>query len=491
MAMDSLSLLYVTNCPFLSQHKSFITTNPLFAWYVKHRICPMRQRKPAPHGRLSISSRFVEQQEPSNKHLGQDFAVQTDLLQSDSSENLKGFIKTRGCLTPDVPFVFWWSGDIYSLIEDEPSRHLFEFEGFNIGRMKRVDGGWRLLTRELAVYKDPKTHEILEHWKNPLTDELCEVVHVLNDPVNQEFLLRGPRGSFKAPIVRNGSDIFWHAEIFLKYPSPLKREMFPQGIQNDEYQSAELFQFYTKEEDLKRADCPYSPSQFSWVRIGQWLPFMKMGDRPGRLLYHCRGKRLERGYEDLSPQIRTFVERYHPQYMDAPTNYSTPNETSWTYFKKLLSRRGFPRADGTRAHESSNELLSSSATSTNSVKDNRKVFTLEELNEYDGSDPNKPIYISIRGIVFDVTKGRRHYRKGETYHSLVGREASRVFLTGDLNSVSEENMDLNNLTDKQRIDLEHWVEYFTQEYPQVGYLMNWQSPESGRRRERRQEHNHP
>jgi hypothetical protein len=37
--------------------------------------------------------------------------------------------------------------------------------------------------------------------------------------------------------------------------------MFPQGIQNDEYQSAELFQFYTKEEDLKRADCPYSPSQ--------------------------------------------------------------------------------------------------------------------------------------------------------------------------------------------------------------------------------------
>jgi len=108
--------------------------------------------------------------------------------------------------------------------------------------------------------------------------------------------------------------------------------------------------------------------------------------------------------------------------MDAPTNYSTPNETSWTYFKKyvclgilsvcfslkiwnrLLSRRGFPRADGTRAHESSSEELSSSATSTNSVKDNRKVFTLEELNEYDGSDPNKPIYICIRGIVFDVTK---------------------------------------------------------------------------------------
>jgi hypothetical protein len=95
----------------------------------------------------------------------------------------------KECPPDDVP-----------VYRDYVSRHLFEFEGFNIGRMKRVDGGWRLLTRELAVYKDPKTHEILEHWKNPLTDELCEVVHVLNDPVNQEFLLRGPRGSFKVSV---------------------------------------------------------------------------------------------------------------------------------------------------------------------------------------------------------------------------------------------------------------------------------------------------
>ncbi|GJD11484.1 Neuferricin [Galdieria sulphuraria] len=476
MTMDS-GMLYI-HCPFLSQYKNqrSLATHEVFAWFLKQRRCPVARKTPC---RFVISSRFVEQEEQTerNKRV-ENFSVQTNLLETDSSENLKGFIKTRGCLIPDIPFVFWWSGDIYSLIEDEPSRHLFEFEGFNIGRMKRVDGGWRLLTRELAVYKDPNTHEILEQWKNPFTEEICEVVHVLNDPVNQEFLLKGPRGSFKAPIVRNGSDIFWHAEIFLKYPSPLKREMFPQGIQNDEYQSAELFQFYTKEEDLKRVDCPYSPSQFSWVRIGQWLPFMKMGDKSGRLLYHCRGKRLEKGYQDLSEQIRTFVERYYPEYMDAPTNYSTPNETSWTYFKKLLSRRGFPRADGTRAHETDCE--SPATVSTN----DSKIFTLEQLNELDGSDPNKPIYISICGIVFDVTKGRRHYRKGETYHNLVGREASRAFLTGDLSEsgLSDESIDLNSLTEEQRLDLQHWVEYFQSEYPQVGFLDNWQSHFSGRRK---------
>eukprot|EP00871_Galdieria_phlegrea_P003141 jgi/Galph1/3828/GphlegSOOS_G2465.1 len=420
--------------------------------------------------------RFVEKEEKAErKKYEQNYAVNSALLEVDHNENLTGFIKTRGSLAPDEQFVFWWSGDIYSLIENKPSRHLFEFEGFNIGRMKRVDGGWRLLTRELAVYKDPYSHEILESWKNPWTESICQVVHVHNDPVNQEFLLSGPRGFFKAPIVRCGADIFWHAEVFLKYPSPLSREMFPEGIQNDEYQSAELFQFYTKAEDLARPDCPYAPSQFSWVRIGQWLPWMGMGDRCGRLLYHCRGKRLERGYEDLSEQIKSYVEHHQPQYRNAPTDYTTPNETSWTYFKKLLSRRGFPRADGTRAKEELTGSETIASVEQNSHSTVLKVFTLEQLGQYDGSDPNQPIYISIQGNVFDVSKGRRHYRKGETYNCLVGREASRAFITGDLSECGLDNplIDFDHLTEQQKANLQHWIEYFHSEYPQVGIVSDW------------------
>jgi len=32
-----------------------------------------------------------------------------------------------------------------------------------------------------------------------------------------------------------------------------------------------------------------------------------------------------------------------------------------------------------------------------------KTFTAEELKEYDGSDPDKPLYIAFRGKVYDVT----------------------------------------------------------------------------------------
>ena len=34
-----------------------------------------------------------------------------------------------------------------------------------------------------------------------------------------------------------------------------------------------------------------------------------------------------------------------------------------------------------------------------------KRLTLPELEEYDGSDKKKPIYLAIRGVIFDVSKG--------------------------------------------------------------------------------------
>ena len=34
-----------------------------------------------------------------------------------------------------------------------------------------------------------------------------------------------------------------------------------------------------------------------------------------------------------------------------------------------------------------------------------KRLTLAQLKDYDGSDKKRPIYLAIRGIIFDVSKG--------------------------------------------------------------------------------------
>ena len=51
------------------------------------------------------------------------------------------------------------------------------------------------------------------------------------------------------------------------------------------------------------------------------------------------------------------------------------------------------------------------------AKDNEEVvekpYTLKELREYDGSDENKPILVAVNYKVYDVTKRKDLYGKGE------------------------------------------------------------------------------
>lgn len=399
------------------------------------------------------------------------YRINPDDIQTDNEENLRAFIKTRGSLIPGEEIVFWWTGSIHSMNDGEPSRHIFDFEGYNIGRMMRVDGGWRLLTREVGLYKLPNTDQIVNIWQNPFTGDSNKCVHVWNDPVNQQFLLHGPRGDFRVPTTMQGDDIYWHSEIFLNYKSPLSRKEYPNQAQSDTYQSTEMFQFFCKRQDMlsnkASADC-----LISWVRVGQWLPWMEMGDRPGRLIYHCRGRKLKNGFADLSDSVRTFVLEQHPEYSAAPTNYSTPNETSWTYMKKLLDSKGSPRADGTVARaehigNSVNEEIEQH------IPTEMLSMTTVELSSFDGSDPTKPIYISLAGKIFDVSSAKRHYKKGETYNCLTGRDATYAFVSGDLTGEALDNSsktDLQHLTKDQEHDLNKWVSYFTETYPEVGSL---------------------
>ncbi len=54
----------------------------------------------------------------------------------------------------------------------------------------------------------------------------------------------------------------------------------------------------------------------------------------------------------------------------------------------------------------------------------RAAYTPEALSAYDGTDPDLPIYVALRGIVFDVSQGRDFYVPGGHYHLLAGRDAS-------------------------------------------------------------------
>ncbi|OAY77940.1 Membrane-associated progesterone-binding protein 4 [Ananas comosus] len=60
-----------------------------------------------------------------------------------------------------------------------------------------------------------------------------------------------------------------------------------------------------------------------------------------------------------------------------------------------------------------------------------RLWSVEELALYNGTEEGLPILLGILGSVFDVTKGRSHYGPGGGYHHFAGRDASRAFVSGN------------------------------------------------------------
>ncbi|KAG9085153.1 hypothetical protein FS749_004654 [Ceratobasidium sp. UAMH 11750] len=94
-------------------------------------------------------------------------------------------------------------------------------------------------------------------------------------------------------------------------------------------------------------------------------------------------------------------------------------------------------------------------------------YTLEQLKEFDGSDPNKPLYLSIKGTVFDVSPKRDTYGPGGSYSLLAGKDASVAL--GKSSLKPEDTIpNYSTLEPSERQTLDQWHSFFSKKYNVVG-----------------------
>ncbi|EPS29774.1 Damage response protein 1 [Penicillium oxalicum] len=112
-----------------------------------------------------------------------------------------------------------------------------------------------------------------------------------------------------------------------------------------------------------------------------------------------------------------------------------------------------------------------------------RTYTPKTLREFNGED-GRPVYLAVRGRVFDVTPGRNFYGPGGPYENFAGRDASRGLahqsfdedmLTKDLSGPLDDLKDLDN---DQLENLQSWEERFSEKYLVVGKLVAEGDPEA-------------
>lgn len=244
------------------------------------------------------------------------------------------------CSTRDgEPIVWYWNGDVYSRVPGEPDRRLFAVEGMNIRQCGPLDGAtdgsFRMTTREVLLYEDPLSRKTLDTWQNPWTGKQVKVVHVANDPVNQRIAATGRDGRpFAMPLVVNGDQWWMTVTVPLFYRNPLAGDY--QQYVGGAYHATEMFNYFGDVASLANPKARTAKNTIGWVRLSGWLPWMEMGDRVGMLYFSTAGRKLGR-WEDMPAGFRAQIEADYPLYRNPPPlDDPRPNETSWTYFKKMV-----------------------------------------------------------------------------------------------------------------------------------------------------------
>jgi membrane-associated progesterone receptor component len=97
-----------------------------------------------------------------------------------------------------------------------------------------------------------------------------------------------------------------------------------------------------------------------------------------------------------------------------------------------------------------------------------KEFTSTDLAQFNGN-PSNPIYVAIKGIVYDVSSSRDMYTPPKGYSVFAGKDASKALGKSSL-KVEDCIADYSELNAEEIKTLDKWVEFFAKKYQVVGKM---------------------
>jgi hypothetical protein len=244
------------------------------------------------------------------------------------------------------------TGAVNGVRPGEAVRHLLDFEVFSTIRVvRRPDGNFDRMSKEVVFYLDPETGKILDEWDNPYTKERVRVVDIANDPYNwvirdwvgppalpgtDSHDLKKPADAkpFKLKWTEFGPDTLvvtsggngW-------YPNRLDPAKWPRESAGPMVQASEYFRYFIPRAEVENPQATHLHHNGVWIRITPWLPWMLMGPEPGHCLYDGMFSSQET-LDFYKPAVLARVRERYPQYLEAPTKWYGPSLSSLEHYAR-------------------------------------------------------------------------------------------------------------------------------------------------------------
>jgi hypothetical protein len=244
----------------------------------------------------------------------------------------------------------WADGIVQGVRPGEAVRDLVGFKMLSTARLLPYEGeggGYRKVLREIGLYTDLESGEIIEEWRNPYLNETVRVVPIANDPFNHLITDYRPAppsygGLNKAappkiPLqfdwTKRGDRLNMFSHINLFYPSALQPAKWPRESAQPFSQVTEVFLYQIPWEDMQNPKKTSVEYHGTWGRTTPWLPWMLMGPTPGHCQYHTFMGAVD-DIEKIDRRTLDYVEKNYPKYLTAPDKWEEPSLSSLEWYAR-------------------------------------------------------------------------------------------------------------------------------------------------------------
>jgi hypothetical protein len=225
-------------------------------------------------------------------------------------DDLTAMLRMQGRLDGrDAPW--WYFGRIYGVVGEGAPRLLVRFEGLEIMRLNVVgEGEYAATGVTTSFFQDPRSKEVLTSFQNPYTGRTNTVTpNMIGGTANPVafYSRRGVRPARVKPEdwTYDGLHLTWdfHGDmIWLSHD-----RVYPPGIPQPMGESSVA---RAKLADLRDASRSFVPAGFSSTYFAPWPKWLEMEGRPGHVIWHADGVKLE----SVEALPEDFMKRMRVQY---------------------------------------------------------------------------------------------------------------------------------------------------------------------------------
>ena len=205
----------------------------------------------------------------------------------------------------------WHTGTIGAVLPGEAPKPLVAYDGLE----KEVwtancDGTFTTAYFDIGYFKNIGSTAPVESWNNPVTGDAVPPMTFRSG----RFVATLNAGNFKRDIEVRGDDIMFTSRSTVAFPAMMKPEAYA-------LESAGPLHFFS----VVRADhgriseatdprVASAPLAWSYTLTTVWLPWMKMGGRPGAVVWTGIGGKY-RDASDVPAGFKAFLDREQPDYL--------------------------------------------------------------------------------------------------------------------------------------------------------------------------------